>query len=235
MAFVEVLKLYRDQVNPNADRVVFKATELIKLAAIIYQSSRAKKMSISFIVLIRDPRAIFASQKRIFVPHKGKKMNINPLNTIYQWNYLVMQYFALKDQIAIELIKFEEYIKDPLNGLFKIASVDKISPEVLINSKYYNRIQIGEQAMHTNILKSPIIERIQSWEDELSNIYKELIIYHCYEGMRELNYTNTTAKKSIILLLVWFLYKLDLIQISIKKMLRKIFIKKNIFETLKHL
>src|SRR4030042_639020 len=65
-AFLTILINYRNQVKPDAEFILLKAERIIYLVRKIQKVSI--KHTIRFISIIRDPRAVFASQKRTCFP-----------------------------------------------------------------------------------------------------------------------------------------------------------------------
>jgi len=233
--FIELLDAYRKHIKPSAKKIVFKATEIIRFVTELNFASKQKEFSISIFALVRDPRAIFTSQKKTFVPHKGKRMNTNPLNTIYQWNYFVKKLLYNYQLAAISYIKYEDFITDPLFVLSDLSGIDAINNEVLAVTKYFERIQNDEQTMHLNILTPPIPERINAWDDELSVVYKDIISLACKEGLDALGYSNVMGRSTLKLLIVKWYLKTSLILFELRRKLIRPFRGKDHFKTLNHI
>jgi hypothetical protein len=85
-AFHALLRSYRDRNKPAACNIVFKAERIGALMPEINAAAREHlPVPVKFISLVRDPRAVYASQKNTGVPGTPLPMSINPVRTALRW------------------------------------------------------------------------------------------------------------------------------------------------------
>jgi hypothetical protein len=223
--FTEIVRKYGIKVKPVAQIFLFKATEVIMCFEKIAQFTGAKnpEFRISYWVLIRDPRAIFASQKCTFVPHRGEYMNNNPLLTVYQWNRLLhdMEVFTEK-AIPFQKIQYEELVLHNKSVLQNLTGTYYTEQNTKQESNYKDRIEQNEQAMHPNIGKAPIRNRIYSWETLLSTKEVYLIEAYCKRGMLTMGYNPVDSRAPFCYAVLWLRCKTDLLLYSLKSKLMKL-------------
>jgi hypothetical protein len=95
-AFYALLKCYRDRNKPSAGSVVFKAERIGALVPKINSAARDHFPSyVKFISLVRDPRAVYASQKNTLVPGSPFPMSKNPVWTAIRWKVAQKQTLAI--------------------------------------------------------------------------------------------------------------------------------------------
>ena len=108
--FFNILNQYRSRTKPGSTVIVFKAVDLINCIEIFHEYGLNKGLDIYFISLIRDPRAIFNSQRQTYVEHRKKLMNRNPLATVYQWNYFVTMSIYYSSLTKLIILRYEDLI-----------------------------------------------------------------------------------------------------------------------------
>ena len=86
--FLKILEQYRRKTKPDATIIVFKAFELINCYH-LFHNNKSIKIKPHFIALIRDPRAIFASQQESISELTKQPINTNPLITSTNWRKLI--------------------------------------------------------------------------------------------------------------------------------------------------
>ena len=130
-----------------------------------------------FIVLVRDPRAVFASQKRFF-PHRRLKYSC-----IY-WNLhteLIKDNRLPVDQFLI--VRYEDFVEDAsknLERILKHAGIkDQKSAEIMLKA-------------HPSSPKS-----IDRWRTDLTEKEIHTIESICFNNMQQYGYQPTLVKKGI--------------------------------------
>src|SRR4030042_500836 len=106
-AFVSILVNYKNQVKPNAEFILFKAERIVYLVRKIQKVDIGH--TIRFISIIRDPRAVFASQKRTCFPETLKIMSDNPVKTTVKYKSYLKIALSLQSDNNI-LLKYENLI-----------------------------------------------------------------------------------------------------------------------------
>ena len=96
-AFYTLLKSYRDRNKPAASHIVFKAERIGALMTGIALAARDQLPSpVKFISLLRDPRAVYASQKNTRIPGCPYPMSGNPVWTALKWRTAQRQIRVLR-------------------------------------------------------------------------------------------------------------------------------------------
>jgi hypothetical protein len=167
-AFFMILMNYKEQVKNDAEYILFKAERLIFLV------KRIKAVEIphhiNFINIVRDPRAVYASQKRTIIPETQKLMSGNPVRTALYWNEHARKGIREFDRGNLHLLKYEDLILDfktflkELSGLLNIE-LSEIKPE---NGSLINRFPESHKRIHVNVQKPADPSRISEWENQLN-------------------------------------------------------------------
>jgi hypothetical protein len=194
LVFYKILESYKNNIKPEAQIVAFKSTEIMKFARAIYETSITTKHDIEFLLLIRDPRAIFSSQYNTYIPRLKKYMNKSILLTISQWNKFVHLSNTLKDQSHFSIIKYEKILSDNVLNICGIE-INLIKRPNSID--YFNLLPENEKMMHINIIEEPMPDRINAWQASLNISQIQLIEFFCREGMLELAYDITSNHRDI--------------------------------------
>lgn len=169
-AFASILLNYRDKHKPLAHTIVFKAEKIInyfdRLGNIDHLNSK-----LYFISLIRDCRAVYASQKNIFFPGTSKKMSNNPVKTGLLWNRFYSQTSGLSENTKVLVVHYENLISNTNQVFGRIISELKISSFDYLsgNGDFFERLPDHHKLIHKNIDKNPILERLSAWKQQLSD------------------------------------------------------------------
>ena len=168
-AFAFILLNYRDKHKPLAQTIVFKAEKIInyfdRLSNIDHLDSK-----LYFISLIRDCRAVYASQKNTFFPGTSKEMSNNPVKTGLLWNRFYSRASVLSENSIVLVVHYENLISNTNQVFESIISELNISPfEFLsVDGDFFGRLPNDHKAIHKNIDKEPIHERLSAWKQQLS-------------------------------------------------------------------
>jgi hypothetical protein len=143
--------------------VVIKAGEIFSsICKIRRQYTDAK-----FICLFRDPRAVFASQKRSRASTSDRRMARNPVHIAYAFRKAVNSLRNLRGQEWILYLRFEDLIARPESTWARIIEFVRVEGEGAARGSYAERIPESQKHLHCNIEKGPMEERIDAWESEL--------------------------------------------------------------------
>lgn len=162
---------------------------------------------IFLLCLIRDPRAIFSSQKYTSIPNKNAPFNINPLVTANKWNYLIKRFINTLEKDHIYLIKYEDFMKN------KKKCIEEIQMRIALNfgrmskqGDYADKIPDQIKIIHPNVEKEPIVDRIDSWESQINIIPIKLIEKITGLYMSKFNYVPITKNYNILAYYISLLY-----------------------------
>jgi hypothetical protein len=175
--FKRTLTQFKEKTNPEADFILFKSEGLEGFYA--QDNSDFYK-----IILLRDPRAIFYSQK-INRPSSGKgKMNINPIRLTKKFNNLYKSFFVSEKCI---LTKYESIVTNKAQELLNLSNFLKISS--IIEDSASNVIDIipeNQKHLHVNLEQENLTKPLYKWQHHLSNYEIFLIQKHLDETISEL-------------------------------------------------
>jgi len=223
--FFNILNQYRSRTKPGSTLIAFKAVDLINCIEILHEYGSQKGLDIYFISLIRDPRAIYNSQRRTYVEHRNKFMNRNPLVTIYQWNYLVTRSIMYSSYTKLVILRYEDLVNNldmELNKLLKIIGIHGERTFAGLQGDLKARIPQDQLSMHQNITDPPIPEKVNQWQTECTLIIQELIQQYTQEGLKQMKYNiNPVTQPGIIKQLILIRYKIELAMKNLYRMVKK--------------
>jgi len=211
--FYHILNAYRQKYKPVAQKILFKESKNI-LPAIDYMLSR-KQIEFKFITITRDGRAVYASQKASVNSVVQMPMEVSPIASAKRWsNFMKMvgRYSKLENTLVLTyedlIINYEETTKNLSNFLgYNINSFFTTSADL------DKRIPESQRHLHKRINDPPDKARINSWEQELSNM--EIFLYEKYAS-NELSPTYNIRNPSVSLLK----YPLFIVYYKIKELIR---------------
>jgi hypothetical protein len=191
-AFAAVLNCYRNAFKPGAVQVLFKAERLPALMERIRRAAGDVGQDIRFLSLVRDPRAVIASQKLTRITETGKIMAGNVVVSARKWTVdvrRVMNHQATEDDTMI--IKYESLIEETGRNLKRISafcSVDLTGclPE---HGDLETRLAREERRIHSRIGMPPDPGRIKAWANSLATEDIYLIERLAASVMSDLGYS----------------------------------------------
>ena len=223
--FFNILDHYQSRTKPGSRAIAFKAVDLINCIDILHDYGIQKGLDIYFISLIRDPRAIFNSQRQTYVESKRKFMNRNPLTTVYQWNYLVTNSIKYTSLYKLVILKYEDLVnslENEMNQLVKFTGIHGEYTFALLQGDLKARIPEEQLSMHENITDPPILAKTTQWQTECTLIIQELIQQYTQEGLKQMKYNiNPVAQPGIIKQLILIRYKIELAMKDFYRLVRK--------------
>jgi|GEM_PF-757521 len=173
--FLNILVRYRDRIKPGAGILLFKAERLIHLVSNIM--SEPVGINTSFIALVRDPRAVFDSQKRTVSPLNGKPMSTHPVNTAIQWREFARLCRGYEKLPGFNLVQFEDLILSGNEVMTRLCERLRLDPSS-IKPGYgdlYERIPPDHRPIHESILKGPLPGKTGEWKQQLTRNETRLI------------------------------------------------------------
>jgi hypothetical protein len=223
--FFNILDYYRSGTKPNSRIIAFKAVDLINYVDILHDYGIHKGLEIYFISLIRDPRAVFNSQRQTYVDHRKKYMNRNPLTTVYQWNYLLTKSINYASLYKLVILKYEDLVNNlemELNKLLNIIDVHGEHPFAGVQGDLKARIPLDQLSMHQHITDPPIPAKVNQWQTECKILTQELIQHYTKEGLMQMRYHIIPATQpGIIIQLIHLRYKIELALKDFYRIVRK--------------
>lgn len=206
--FYKIIDDYSQKLTKSPRFIVFKERSILEYYKVLGNSNR----SVCFVSLIRDPRAVFASQKRTINLSQNRVMSNNALTSARIWNRHCKTNEKFKnDNIPLNTITYEELIgntkltiKNLLNRIVK-SDFELYKKSDFEQQPFYDRID----EKHILVSEPPIISRINAWKNELSEADIAIIEHVCYDNMVKYQYEVSSKSKinyskySLLLLLHW--------------------------------
>ena len=179
-AFIAFLECYRTRQKPQATGILFKAERLVDLFCDI-EKFRTANTDIKYLSMIRDPRAVYASQKRTIIPGTNKRMSRNPVFTAIFWNHFMRRTARNRKNLEQHEIAYHNLVrgmKESINGLSRYLAMDLVgvSPEA---GDLPDRLPDADRTIHRHISESPDNTKIDQWSKELSSEEIRLISQKC--------------------------------------------------------
>jgi hypothetical protein len=227
--FTSILMTYSELTNPKANIIIFKHTWSLNLLA-TYSESVIKEFDLKWILLIRDIRAIYESQRRIISPLSQKVMCSNWFSLVLDWNYFLKISNLYSNCTFVKVVKYEDFIMKPESIINSICNFLNIvfNSEWIINKKgvVYNLLDEEYQKIHQEINLPPNKLNIYKWNLSLEKKEKDLI--SIFSSRYLLNTFNQKLENSKI-------FTISYIFEIIQKILRHLIfvLKRNIYLTIK--
>lgn len=125
---------------------------------------------VRFINIVRDGRAVFASEKRAIHRNTGRPFQANAAVAAWRWRYYAKS-FREAGQAGFE-VRYEDLISDPVTVLSALleflgtnSSNDIIEGMLHPHSSSYVPEYVSD--LHKNVGKAPLRNRINAWQHEL--------------------------------------------------------------------
>jgi hypothetical protein len=164
-------------------------------------------MGARFISLVRDPRAVFASQKAAY-DKKFQLLSANPLITAHAWNWFVDQSAHAREEEDFIEIRYEAVVSNPESAIAAIYNHLELEGEELYlerQGNLFDRIPPEHRKLHHNIKNAPDSSRVKAWQKSLKAREIWLIESMCGARMKDLGYDLQGAGSNMLYRL-WRLY-----------------------------
>lgn len=188
--FFNVCMYYKKQYKSRADIIIFKKKETSKYFLEFQKEFKDSKI----IFMIRDPRGIFFSSKRLKHSVTGKFFFKNVFDLSIKYNlYLEEMKNVFKNSNKDYLIVKYEVLIDNFNYQFKkvlsLLKVREVNLKFLKIQHYKkNIITKRDRHLHVNVTKKIIRNNNQKWKNNISKYQRFLIYILCYFNINYLNY-----------------------------------------------
>jgi len=158
--FKLILKAYQKKHYPDSKIIVFKSERLENFKTEDYNEFYK-------IVLVRDPRAIYLSQKTSKSSIGNVVMNKNPIRIAKKTDIIYKSYIKTANREL--LIKFEDYITNPIEESKRIANffgIDNLSND--FEYRLLKQIPLAQKHLHVNIKRKMNPGVIDKWMKQLT-------------------------------------------------------------------
>ena len=188
--FVRVLNEYAHRIRQEDTTIgLFKNNGLFNCYNALGERLRNER-GIKFISIVRDPRAVFYSQKRAYRQRMGH-FTANPLITSHSWNWFIDQTTRVQSAKDVHVLRYEELVTDTVTSLQQLYGfLDLDHTDLFLDQpgNLYDRIAPEQKALHSRIREKPDPKRISRWRDNLKDREIGLIEKVCSENIKEVGY-----------------------------------------------
>jgi hypothetical protein len=163
--FLCILNQFRRVHYPQTNSILFKHNYLYNLV------SNCNPLDFSFINLIREPRAVFASQCSTISPSTGKPMSWNVLSFTDSWNRHAQRILELFSEKNVITLKYEDLIENSdevMNSLLSsLSSYEKWEDIKKIPPRLVKWISSDYKEIHPHIDELPLAESLLKWQTQV--------------------------------------------------------------------
>lgn len=214
--------LFADTHRPSARCVVIKGYFLEGLIRRHGFDALQRGRVVRALFLLRDPRAVFSSQKRTLSTQNGKPMQKYAFAAAVRWRLLAKAVEYLSASSYGVAVRYEDLILENAKTLSELANFLCVDPSVFgsldsESSVLASLIPEKQRRLHENITKAPLLERIANWPLHLSDQEVAILDYVCGRRLVKFGYKKMDKKLGLSGLLVIF-------KEAISLLLRKLFV-----------
>lgn len=171
--FYSLCESFADCHAPLASTVAVKGNFLRELILREGFDALQRDRTVRAIFLMRDPRAMFASQRRSISSRSGRPMQDNPLVAALRWREAAGIAQQLTAGAHGVTLRYEDLIQSQDETLTEVAAFLQIDGEAFGSSdggaaRLEGLIPDTQKHLHANIGKGPLAARISSWTSEIT-------------------------------------------------------------------
>ena len=191
--FILILYEYQRLNNPKAKFIVFKHPEISHLKGFPIEPFS----DVYFIHLLRDPRAVFYSQKNAFAPVLNTSMSDNCLTTAHEYKSYYKK--IITGHFKSKVIKYEDLISEYQKTIAELQEFFNPGSPVSFNVKgnYKDKIISTNQHLHKNLDEKPDTGRIKAWENQLTDLEVSVIEKYCHSLFSDSYYKKSELNMAL--------------------------------------
>ncbi len=161
-----VLVTYFQRVKPSAKLFIFKRGNYIyRWQSLVRMFPHAK-----FIYLYRDPRGVFNSQKHSRRSRSDQPFETNPISFSKRWIRSIQAARVLESNSRFISVRYENLINHTEEVMDYVCKFIGVKNGLDKNIKsYYSMIPEVEKHLHKLVKEPPRKDRINAWQNSLSN------------------------------------------------------------------
>jgi hypothetical protein len=184
--------------KPGAELVVFKAERLsVLMNKIFLADSTEGPERLKFISLIRDPRAVYASQLVTLFPGTARRMAEDPVRTALHCHRYIKQIRRYGRSFSnLMVVRYEGLIGGLDECIAEISGFLEIDGSKMDPGKgeLASMLSVEEQNIHGLIDRPPLGSRIDAWEKALNLKDVYLIERTCRQGLILFGYERKSGE-----------------------------------------
>ena len=120
---------------------------------------------------LRDVRGTYSSQKKSRISATGELMATSPSLIASDFKLIHRFMSDTRYKSRIHVVKYEDLLADVTGELNKISDfLDVARTRIEDRNDYLENIPTDQRQLHANIGSVPLIERIESWKEELDDV-----------------------------------------------------------------
>ncbi len=141
-----------------------------------------------YIALVRDPRAVFHSQKNNTVSGTGKPFELDVKRFSAQWVAIYSQLEHMSRTAGgVHTVRYEDLIEQPEESLAGIAAALQLRQLDHVTDRYHVPPRYRGK-LHANVGRAPLPDRLSAWQQDLSKAEVDTINAACQALMDRYNY-----------------------------------------------
>lgn len=188
--FYSILLQFALKENEDVSLIVFKERSILSYYELLDSYPKNK----FYLSIIRDPRAVFASQRNAFKSFKKNPLNTNPFTVAKQWNAFNNKLVSLRKREKDYMeIRYENMIANCnliIGSIMSFLGKHRIRDDSANNQSTSFLFSLKDVKKHQLIGQSPLLERIHAWKDELSDNEISVIELMTKEWMQFFGYSS---------------------------------------------
>ena len=160
--------------------------------------------------LVRDPRAVYCSQKRARYVDHGVPLSSSPLATAKEWVLVAQSALQWRDEDSFMVVQYENLLEDldaELKRVFKWVQCEPMNSEHLMFDKYAHGIPKSQQYLHRKIAWEPDPARVDRWRKDLHLAEIQVIEELAGRELEQLSYRLRAASPGARLSLPRYLWR----------------------------
>ena len=187
-----ILAVYRNMYKPKAKIVIYKACPFMPWHI---SESMQHFPEVKFLHLLRDPRAVYHSQKNSIDPFTQKPYSNSALKTALDWKKATD--LALVDAATMEM-RFENLVDDPTPIIKSILQFLALENEAKSHNEipFMGRMEQVDQELHQEINLAPDPKKNLAWQTSLSARELKVIDSLLHKRMIDNGYTPSVSSPS---------------------------------------
>ena len=193
--FVALCEAFADKHRPDARSVVVKGHFLHSLLMSPALHGLKDDRSIRGLYLLRDPRAMFASQKKSISSRSGNPMQDNALVAGLRWHQFARQAERAERSGNAMIVRYEDLILD--NATTFASVLDFIGEDPAVEAEQSGAlidfIPENQKHLHTNIDSGPMRDRVFSWQKTLPVEERRVVELASGRAMKSRGYDEICA------------------------------------------
>lgn len=199
-ALYAVCDAFADTHRPNARTVIVKGYFFQELIMRHGFGALQRGRKVQAIFLMRDPRAMFASQRQSLSTNSNAPMQDNPIAAALRWRQAATKAQIISNTPYGATVRYEDLVTRNETTLCEIADFLALDSCPLLTSTVgggtlAELIPEKQRDLHTNIDRPPQNDRINAWTHILTDDEKRVIELVSSERMKNYNYVKAGSRR----------------------------------------